>query len=306
VIVKKTYPSFSKASIPSKLRKLVISINEKYDVVECQEELLTKEHDKYVKLKKALAHEKEKFKHFTNEVKTYNDSISCLQYENKNLITNIEELNASHVSTSTVEHIIFCTRRRDIYVDAISDCLAFIRDQNDHIAKLDAKIAEHELENDKFNFARSMLYNGRRPDIEDGVGFQPGSQDNTKLKSHRNKISKFLKGKAPMVQDREGYILYPENYPEYKIRRIYARKSRYVVHHVYIYKNKASSSRHSISHAQTAKKPKKKIADASHEPKLSFKTFDASYVLTSKSGRVVAKYVGEDIRVQRLMSEYPR
>jgi hypothetical protein len=266
VIVKKTYPSFSKASIPSKLRKLVISINEKYDVVECQEELLTKEHDKYVKLKKALAHEKEKFKHLTNEVKTYNDSISCLQYENKNLITNIEELNASHVSTSTVEHIIFCTRRRDIYVDAISDCLAFIRDQNDHIAKLDAKIAEHELENDKFNFARSMLYNGRRPDIE--------------------------KGKAPMVQDREGYILYPENYPEYKIRRIYARKSRYVVHHVYIYKNKASSSRHSISHAQTAKKPKKKIADASHEPKLSFKTFDASYVLTSKSGRVVAKYVG--------------
>jgi hypothetical protein len=38
--------------------------------------------------------------------------------------------------------------------------------------------------------------------------------------------------------------------------------------------------------------PKKKNADASHEPKLSFKTFDESYVLTSKSGRVVTKYVG--------------
>jgi hypothetical protein len=38
--------------------------------------------------------------------------------------------------------------------------------------------------------------------------------------------------------------------------------------------------------------PKKKIVDASNEPKLSFKIFDASYVLTSKSGRVVAKYVG--------------
>jgi hypothetical protein len=38
-----------------------------------------------------------------------------------------------------------------------------IKQQNDHIAKLDAKIAEHELENEKFKFARSMLYSGRRP-----------------------------------------------------------------------------------------------------------------------------------------------
>jgi hypothetical protein len=35
-----------------------------------------------------------------------------------------------------------------------------IKQQNDHIAKLDAEIAEHELENEKFKCARSMLYNG--------------------------------------------------------------------------------------------------------------------------------------------------
>jgi hypothetical protein len=35
-----------------------------------------------------------------------------------------------------------------------------IKQQNDHIAKLTAKINEHELENEKFKFARSMLYNG--------------------------------------------------------------------------------------------------------------------------------------------------
>jgi hypothetical protein len=34
-----------------------------------------------------------------------------------------------------------------------------IKKQNDHIAKLDAKIAEHELKNENFKFARSMLYN---------------------------------------------------------------------------------------------------------------------------------------------------
>jgi hypothetical protein len=35
-----------------------------------------------------------------------------------------------------------------------------------------AKIDEHELENENFKFARSMLYSGRRPGIKDGIGFQ--------------------------------------------------------------------------------------------------------------------------------------
>ena len=95
-----------------------------------------------------------------------------------------------------------------------------------------------------------------------------------------------------MVLDREGYILYSEYYPEYKIRIIYARKAHYVAHHAYIYANEASISRHSTSHDKTTKMPKMKIVDASHESELSFKTFDASYVLTSKSGKVVAKIVG--------------
>jgi hypothetical protein len=38
--------------------------------------------------------------------------------------------------------------------------------------------------------------------------------------------------------------------------------------------------------------PKKKTPIASNEPNISFKTFDASNVLTNKSGKVVAKYVG--------------
>jgi hypothetical protein len=52
--------------------------------------------------------------------------------------------------------------------------IAMIKEQNDHIAKLNAKIIEHELENEKFKFARSMLYNGRRPDIKDGICNTPG------------------------------------------------------------------------------------------------------------------------------------
>jgi hypothetical protein len=101
-----------------------------------------------------------------------NDAISCLRNENATLYAKIEELRSCKPSTSTVEHISICTRCRDVNVDAIHDHLALIKQQNDHIAQLTAKINEHEIENEKFKFARSMLYNGRRPGIKDGIGLQ--------------------------------------------------------------------------------------------------------------------------------------
>jgi hypothetical protein len=133
-----------------------------------------------------------------------------------------------------------------------------------------------------------MLYNGRCSSIKDGIGFQQGGQSNTKLNAPKNRLSNFVKGKAPMVQDKEGYILYPENYPEHKIRKIHDKKSHTISHHAYMYSNEASSSRHSTH----IKMPKRKIANASNEHSILFKTFDASFVLTNKSGKVVAKYVG--------------
>jgi hypothetical protein len=96
-----------------------------------------------------------------------NDSISCLRDENAMLESNIDELNVCKPSTSTVEHISICTICRDVNIDAINDHLALIKQQNDHIAQLTAKINEREIENEKFKFARSMLYNGRRPGIKD-------------------------------------------------------------------------------------------------------------------------------------------
>jgi hypothetical protein len=197
----------------------------------------------------------------------------------------IVELNTCKTSTSTVEHVTICTRCRDINVDAIHDHIALIKQQNDHIAQLSAKINEHDIENEKFKFARSMLYSGRHLGIKDGIGFQQG--DNVKLNAP-NKLSNFVKGKAPMVQDNEGYILYPAGYPEHKIRRIHSRKSHSGSHNAFMYKSEASSSRQSTH----VKLPKRKTPIASNEPIILFKTFDASYVLTNKSGKVVAKYVG--------------
>jgi hypothetical protein len=162
-------------------------------------------------------------------------------------------------STSTVEHVSIYTRCRDVDIDAIHDHMALIKQQNDHIAKLDAKIAEHDLENEKFKFARSMLYSGRRPGVKDDIGFQKG--ENVKLNAPPKKLSNFVKGKAPMPQDNEGYILYPAGYLEHKIRRIHSRKSHSGPNHAFMYKGETSSSRQPTR----AKLPKKKTPTASND-----------------------------------------
>jgi ubiquinone biosynthesis protein UbiJ len=313
-----------------KLNELIGAIHEKDELLDSQEEFLIKENKKHVKVKNAYAQEVEKCENLTKELSmchdsianirnenaslnakidklnesisslrtenaslmskakdlnVCNDSISCLKNENAILNAKIEELKSCKPSTSTVNHVTICTRCRYVNVEAIHDHLALIKQQNDHIAQLTAKINEHEIENEKFKFARSMLYSGIRPGIKDGIGFQQGS--NVKLNAPK-RLSNFVKGKAPKVQDNEGYILYPTNYPEHKIRRIHAKKSHSVSHHAFMYKNEASSSRHS-THVEM---PKKKTPTALHDHNISFKTFDDSYVLTNKSGKVVAKYVG--------------
>jgi hypothetical protein len=229
--------------------------------------------------------ENDKLMSKAKDLNVCNISISNHRNENAMLHAKIDELNVCKPSTSTVDHVSICMRCRDINVDAIHDHLALIKQQNDHIAQLSANINKHDLENENFKFARSMLYNGRRPGIKDGIGFQQG--DNVKLNTPK-RLSNFVNGKAPMAQDNESYILYPAGYPEHKIRRIHSRKSHSGSHHAFMYKSEASSSRQSTH----VKLPKKKTPTASNEPIVSFKTFDASYVLTNKSGKVVAKYVG--------------
>jgi hypothetical protein len=195
--------------------------------------------------------ENEKLNTKAKNLNVCNDIVSNLRNENVMLHAKIDELNAYKPSTSIVSHVSICTRCRDINVDAIHDHLALIKQQNDQIAQLSAKINEHDLENENFKFARSMIYSGRHPGIKDGIGFQKG--DNVKLNAPK-RLSNFVKGKAPMAQDNEGYILYPIGYPEHKIRRIHSRKSHSGSHHAFMYKSEASSSRKSTH----VKLPKKK------------------------------------------------
>jgi hypothetical protein len=155
--------------------------------LECQEDLLVKE--KIVKLKNAYALEVEKCENLSRELSICNDSISCLRNENASLNAKIDELNVCKPSTSTFEHIIICTRCRDANVEAIDDHLAMIKQQNDHIATLNAKIAEHELENEKFKFARSMLYNGDTLALRMGLVSNRGTKTTPNLMPLRNCVT---------------------------------------------------------------------------------------------------------------------
>jgi hypothetical protein len=150
----------------------------------------------------SLRIENEKLLAKARELDVCNASISDLRSKNDILHAKVVELKSCKPSTSTVEHTSICIRCRDINVDAIHDHLALIKKQNDHIAQLNAKISEYDLENEKFKFARSMLYSGRHPGIKDGIGFQ--KRDNVKLNAPPKRLSNFVKGKAPMPQDNEG------------------------------------------------------------------------------------------------------
>jgi DNA repair exonuclease SbcCD ATPase subunit len=131
-----------------KLNELIETINEKDDLLESQEDFLIKENKKFVKLKNAYAQEIEKCENLSKELSichdsisslrtenaslvskieklnVCNDSFSCLRNENIKLNAKIEELNACKPSTSTIDHVIVCTRCRDVNVEAMNDHLA--------------------------------------------------------------------------------------------------------------------------------------------------------------------------------------
>jgi chromosome segregation ATPase len=75
-----------------KINELIETINEKDDLLECQEDLLVKENKKFVKLKNAYALEVEKCEKLSKELSMCHDSISSLRTENDNLVSKIEKI----------------------------------------------------------------------------------------------------------------------------------------------------------------------------------------------------------------------
>jgi hypothetical protein len=84
---------------------LIESINEKDDLLECQEDLLVQENKKFVKSKNVYALEVEKYENLSKELSMYNDSISSLRIENNNLIAKIECLQTIYIYCWACHHL---------------------------------------------------------------------------------------------------------------------------------------------------------------------------------------------------------
>ena len=97
----------------------------------------------------SLKTENDKLISKAKDLNVCNDVVSNLRNENATLHDKIEELDVCKPSTSIVDHVSICTRCRDVNVDAINDHLALIKQQNDHISQLTAKINERGIENEK-------------------------------------------------------------------------------------------------------------------------------------------------------------
>jgi hypothetical protein len=192
------------------LNELIETINEMDDLLECQEDLLFKENKKFVKLKNAYALEVEKCENLTREFSICNNSISCLRDENASLVSKIEKLNVCNdsisclrddnaslnakinelnicmPSTSTIGNVTICARCIDINIEAIDDHLAMIKQQNDHIAKLNAKIAEHELENENLNLLEACSIMGDALALRMGLVSNKGTKTTPNLMPPKN------------------------------------------------------------------------------------------------------------------------
>jgi chromosome segregation ATPase len=98
-------PLFANLSMEQKkkLNELTETINEKDDLLECQEDLLVKENKKFVKLKNAYAQEVEKYENLSKELSICHNSISSLRTENASLVSKIEKLNVCNDSISVLE-----------------------------------------------------------------------------------------------------------------------------------------------------------------------------------------------------------
>jgi hypothetical protein len=88
-----------------KLNELIGAIHEKDELLDSQEEFLTKENKKHVKLKKSYAQEVEKYENLSKELRVCHESISNLRTENANLFAKVEKLNTCDDSITNLKKI---------------------------------------------------------------------------------------------------------------------------------------------------------------------------------------------------------
>jgi hypothetical protein len=108
-------------------------------------------------------------------------------------------LNACHASTSFVEHVSICTRCKDIDVDALVDNVLMIKRQNEHIAKLEAKIIEYELEYENINLLEASFLVGDALELRMVLASKPKAKRTPKSKLVGKNSQNLLRPKLLLV-----------------------------------------------------------------------------------------------------------
>jgi hypothetical protein len=146
-----------------KINELIDALNEKYRLLEKQEDILYEEHDKFVSVQKSLALETKRNEMLSSELSACHESISSLKILNDDLNAKLEEVNKS---SSCVEHVVICNRCKDFDVDTCNEHLISIAKLNDEVASLNAQLQTCKSDFDKLKFARDAYTIGRHPSIK--------------------------------------------------------------------------------------------------------------------------------------------
>jgi hypothetical protein len=172
-----------------KINELIDALNEKYRLLEKQEDLLYEEHGKFISVQKSLALEIKKNELLSSELSTCHESNSSLKNLNDDLNAKLEEANSA---SSSIEHVVICNRCKDFKIDACKEHASTIQKLNNDVASLNAQIKTCKNSYEKLKFARDAYTIGRHSSIKDGLGFQKETKN---LISQRTPISTRRKGR---------------------------------------------------------------------------------------------------------------
>jgi hypothetical protein len=224
----------------------------------------------------------------SSELSTYHESISNLKNLNADLNTKLEKVN---VASSCVENVVICNRCKYFKIDACNEHASTIRKLNNDVASLNAQLKTCKDNYEKLKFARDAYTIGRHPSIKDGLGFQKETKNFT---SHSTSNLDKEKGKAPKAnssQKNHAYLFKKvtnvahHNHSVLPVchNDVFSFHAMFASSSTYAHGRNRPRCNHVVSHAPW------KVCTGSTAI---YHTCDASFVLSYKNDKVVARKLG--------------
>jgi hypothetical protein len=276
-----------------KINELIDALNEKDRLLEKQEDILYEKHDKFISVQKSLALETKKNELLTSELSACNDSVSKLKNLNVDLNAKLEEANSA---SSSIEHVLIWNRCKDFDIDACNEHASTIVKLNNDVASLNAQLKTCKDSYEKLKIARDAYTIGRHPSVKDGLGFQKETKN---LTSHKTSNLNKEKGKAPMASSSQKNHAYLYD-KKFTSRAHNDRRCNKIVSHVYhdtaFNSHAMFTSTSSFTHGRNRPRHNHVVSYAPRKvytgPTTMYQTCNASFVLSCKNAKVVARKLG--------------